>query len=209
MVQRYRKPHEIKKIVMHHSAVEQPNLDLAISSFNRNHAERLHPYPNDYGYHISYHYVIGVDGEIRHTRPNNEIGYHAGDWRANVESIGICLSGDMDKRSPYEKQYSAARELIAKLKWEYGDLTVHGHKEFDPSKTCPGNFYQMYKVLMLFYEKLWRDNYESINKDDRIFKDPEAFLDRVKDLGDEEKFKETVFLIANLVEKLGLVKLDK
>ena len=56
---------------------------------------------------------------------------------------------------------------------------------------------------MLFYEKMWRENHEKTPKDQRMFKDPEAFLERLEDLSEDEKRTEMTFLMAILAEKLG------
>ena len=54
---------------------------------------------------------------------------------------------------------------------------------------------------MLFYEKLRRNNHESTPKENRMFKDPDAFIERVKDMSDADKFREMTFLIALMAEK--------
>ena len=56
-------------------------------------------------------------------------------------------------------------------------------------------------IIMLFYEKLWRDNYESIEKNKRMFKDPDAFIERVKNYSADDTISEMTFLIAILAEK--------
>lgn len=56
---------------------------------------------------------------------------------------------------------------------------------------------------MRYYEKLRKDNFAKIPKDQRIFRNPEAFIQRTKDLPLDEKFSELTFLIAILSEKLG------
>ena len=200
----YDRMRTINKIVVHHTAVTQSNMDLLISSINNNHRDRLHPTANWFGNHIAYHYVIWVDGEVRHTRPLDEIWYHASNWPINQTSIGICMSWNFDIESPSTKQYKACFQLISDLKTQFWNLDISGHNEFS-SKTCPGlnfSFYELYNALMLFYEKLRRDNYEPKAKNSRMFKDPDAFIDRIKDLSSSEKFTEMTFLIAILAEKL-------
>jgi len=64
-------------------------------------------------------------------------------------------------------------------------------------------------ALMLFYEKLWNDNYSSIPKNERIFKDPESFIDKTKNLPKEQKDKELAYLMAILFEKLWQEKANK
>lgn len=56
---------------------------------------------------------------------------------------------------------------------------------------------------MLFYEKLRRDNFSNVPREQRMFKNPDGFIERTKDLSLEEKFSEMTFLIAIIAEKLG------
>lgn len=102
----------IDKVVIHHTAVVQPDLDTLLTSVNRNHAQRLHPESNDLGYHIAYHYIIGVDGTVVQTRGLHEVGYHASNLSINQTSIGIGLSGNFDIQEPTDAQYQACMELI-------------------------------------------------------------------------------------------------
>lgn len=196
---------KIDSIVIHHSATMQPNMDKLISSINNNHSQRLHPEENSFGNHIAYHYIINYDGEIRHTRPLDEIGYHASNWEKNSESIGICLSGNFDQEEPTLEHYRSLAKLINELKDRFGELIINQHNEF-ANKSCPWqnfDFNRLMTILMLFYEKLRRDNFASIPRDERVFKDPEAFLERMKELSPEEQFSEMTFLMAILAEKLG------
>lgn len=176
-----------------------------ISSINNNHKERLHPTANWFGNHIAYHYIIWIDWETRHTRPLDEIGYHASNRPVNQSSIWICMSWNFDNDSPTSSQYKACFNLITDLKKQFWNLTISWHNEFS-TKTCPWlnfSFYELYNALMLFYEKLRRDNYTTKAANKRIFKDPDAFIERIKDLKTEEKITEMTFLIAILAEKLG------
>lgn len=195
----------IRKIIIHHTATTQPNMDILVASINGNHKRRLHPTVNGFNNHIAYHYVIWTNWEVRHTRPLNEIGYHSSNWSINQQSIGICFSWNFDKETPSTKQYTAAFDLIEDLKQQFGNLQVSWHNEHS-NKTCPWlnfSFYELFNALMLFYEKLRKDNFQSIPKNSRIFKDPEAFIERIKDLTVDQKFSEMAFLMAILAEKLG------
>ncbi len=129
---------EIDKIVIHHSAVDQSDLNKAIHSFDENH-KRLHEFVNWLGYHIAYHYLIADSWEVAQTRPLNEVWFHASDFPVNKTSIGVCFIGDFDKRVPTEKQYQAFAKLVEELEKQY-DLSIHFHNEYAP-KTCPGRMF--------------------------------------------------------------------
>jgi len=180
-------------------------METLIQSVDQNHKERLHSTPNGFGNHIAYHYIIWVDGELRHTRPLDEVGYHASNRPANQSSVGVCFSWNFDVESPTTDQYQTCFSLIWDLKDQFWNLTINTHNEF-ANKTCPGlnfSFYELYNSLMLFYEKLRNDNYSATPKNQRMFKDPEAFIDRIKDQSIDEKFSEMAYLMAILAEKLG------
>lgn len=123
---------KIDKIVVHHSAVDQPDLDKALKSFNKTHKVRFNRnkwYP--WTEYIQYHFVIWEDWTVKKTCPIKEVLYHASDYRANQDSIAICLSWNFDKHPPTAKQYWALIKLI----WEF-DLPVYYHNQF-ANKTCP------------------------------------------------------------------------
>ncbi len=195
---------KIKSIVIHHSLTQQPDIDKLISSISRTHKARLHKKPNWFNNHGAYHYIINYDWEIRYTRPLNEIWYHASNWPVNQTSIWICLSGNFDIESPTDEHYTSLAKLIKELKIEYWDLSIHLHSEF-ANKTCPGknfDFNRLMSTIMSFYKNIWEKSFKSIPEKERIFKNPEAFLERTKDLDDNNKFSELTYLIAILTEKL-------
>lgn len=184
--------------MIHHSAVTQPNIELAIKSFNENHKERLHPKPNWFGNHISYHYIIGVDGEIRHVRPLEEVGYHASNLKVNKESIWICFSWNFDEEKPTLKQYSACVKLINELEQKFWKLEIHQHNEY-AKKSCPGknfDFTKLKNTLMLFYENLRKQNIEKLPEDQRAVKDPKKAVERISKLSTTEMVSELIYFLS-------------
>lgn len=105
---------------------------------------------------IGYHYVIGLNGEIRKGRDEALAGAHC--TGHNSRSVGVCYVGGCpprsvkgwqnigrDTRTPAQK--TALIKLIRKLKGRYPGATVHGHNEF-ANKPCPGfNAREEYKNL--------------------------------------------------------------
>ncbi len=81
---------------------------------------------------IGYHYVITQDGSVQLGRPIERSGAHV--RGQNDNSIGICLTG---KKFFTCKQFESLRQLISNLKSIIPGLNIHGHRDFDPSKTCP------------------------------------------------------------------------
>lgn len=89
---------------------------------------------------IGYHFVIYLDGSVHKGRPIENVGAHT--LGQNANSIGICYIGGMDKDNKYPKdtrtpeQKEALIKLVADLKEQYPEATVHGHNEF-AAKACP------------------------------------------------------------------------
>ena len=122
----------ISEIIIHHSAVDQKNLEKALKSFNKSHKERFNRkkgYP--WTEYIQYHFVIWADWTVKKTCSINEVLYHASNFKVNQRSIAVCLIWNFDKHPPTAKQYGALIKLI----WEFG-LIVRFHNEFS-NKTCP------------------------------------------------------------------------
>lgn len=124
-------------IIIHTSATKRGNAAI----IRRYHMDELH------WSDIGYNYVIGNgtdsgDGQIEVGRPLDRPGAHCIGY--NDKAIGICLVGDHDHVPLTNKQYSALRRLIDRLKVEYHIPTqnILGHRETESGKaqgkTCPG-----------------------------------------------------------------------
>lgn len=164
----------IKYIIIHHSATPKDlELDKQIQSFNNSHKNRLHPKENWYKLHIAYHYVVwhcqDKDNLYQKTRPLNEIGYHASNWKINQESIGICVCGNFDKEEPYWEQYDMVFNIIQWLKWLRSkklniskNVKIVWHNEFS-KKTCPWNNFIMWQLKPVRIQWKWYDVLEKVN----------------------------------------------
>ena len=130
---------EIRYLVIHHSAVRA---SVGPDLFARYHVYRGLP-------GIRYHFVIGEKGEIWQTNALTTTVLHAAP--VDVESVGICICGNLLNASPLPEQMDSLGRLCAWLLREL-DLTsaqqvVRGRKEFildDPnydqwSKRDPGD----------------------------------------------------------------------
>lgn len=124
---------EIKKIIIHCSATKE-GVNYTVEDIDLWHRRR--------GYScIGYHYVIYLDGSIHYGRPEYRVGAHCKNH--NIDSIGICYIGGLDKdgkpkdtRTPEQKK--ALITLIKRLKGQYRNnkITVYGHRDF-ANKDCP------------------------------------------------------------------------
>ena len=121
----------INKIIVHCSATKEGK------AFTANDITRWH---KQRGFAtIGYHYVVLLDGTIQQGRAEMVMGAHCKGHNAN--SIGICYIGGLDEngkskdtRTPEQKK--ALLELLKRLKKDYPNATIHGHREF-ANKDCP------------------------------------------------------------------------
>lgn len=105
---------------------------------------------------IGYHYVIGLNGELRPGRSEAIAGAHCKGH--NTRSIGVCYVGGCPERhvkdwqktgldTRTDAQKATLITLLKALKKKYPAATIHGHNEF-ANKPCPGfNAKEEYKNL--------------------------------------------------------------
>lgn len=124
-----------RSIVIHHSATHGGSA----AAFERNHRTRLGG--------LAYHFVIGngsgaADGavEVGYRWRDQIPGPHTKNQDVNLESIAICLVGDLEKEPPTKKQMAALLELLEKVCREahISVERVRSHREVDPETLCPG-----------------------------------------------------------------------
>jgi len=124
-----------RSIVIHHSATHGGSA----AAFERTHRQRLGG--------LAYHFVIGngsgaADGviEVGYRWRDQIPGPHTKNQDVNLESIAICLVGDLEKEAPTRKQMAALVELLERLCRE-GHIPaerIRSHREVDGETLCPG-----------------------------------------------------------------------
>ena len=124
-----------QSIVIHHSATHGGSA----AAFERNHRTRLGG--------LAYHFIIGngsgaADGVVETGyRWRDQIpGPHTKNQDVNLESIAICMVGDLEAGAPSKKQMTALIELLEKLCRE-GQIPaerIRSHREVDVETLCPG-----------------------------------------------------------------------
>ena len=122
-------------IVLHHSATHGGSA----AAFERNHRTRLGG--------LAYHFIIGngsgtPDGvvEVGYRWRDQIPGPHTKNQEVNLESIAICLVGDLETGAPSKKQMAALLDLLEKLCRE-GRIPaerIRSHREVDNETLCPG-----------------------------------------------------------------------
>jgi hypothetical protein len=124
-----------KSVILHHSATHGGSA----AAFERNHRSRLGG--------LAYHFIIGngsgaADGtvEIGYRWRDQIPGPHTKNQDINLESIAICLVGDLETGAPTKKQMAALLDLLEKVCRE-GQIPaerVRSHREVDVETLCPG-----------------------------------------------------------------------
>ncbi|QGH02271.1 peptidoglycan recognition protein family protein [Streptococcus dysgalactiae] len=120
---------KVNKIVIHHMA--GTNYDIVPSIWQTREA--------------SAHYGIGKNGEIRAYVDENNTAWHAGNWNANISSIGIenCNSTGSPSWSINQATIDASAKLCADIAKRYGlgklvvNQNLFPHSYFS-STSCPG-----------------------------------------------------------------------
>jgi hypothetical protein len=91
---------------------------------------------------IGYHYLVYENGDYIKTLKDEYVGWHAGNYKVNCESIGIALVDDLREKHPTNKAIEAVNKILSK----YNNLNVLGHrdvkKEYAP---CPSNLWYKWK----------------------------------------------------------------
>ena len=122
---------KINKIILHCAATREGQ-NFTVADIERWHKQR--------GFaKIGYHFVIYLDGSVHKGRDISEIGAHVQGQNSN--SIGICYIGGLDvngkaKDTRTDAQKASLVKLVAELKAQFQDTTIHGHNEF-ANKACP------------------------------------------------------------------------
>lgn len=147
--------------IIHHSAI--PYLRPQAQEIVRSHLNN--PNIRQPG---SYHYVIECvpDGLVVQLHDEEYIGYHAGNYKYNPRSIGICLAGNFTMQSPTPAQLASLTKLLADIqaRWGIPDENIKLHREVRLQPTaCPGiDLRQIYfeKRQELLQMKLTRYKHE-------------------------------------------------
>ena len=126
---------QIQYLVIHHTAVDEQS-PVQIAKF---HTESDHLIQGGAA-GIAYHFFIREDGRIYQTQELTTISWHVAGH--NTASVGICLSGNLDRHPPTAAQQSSVKALVAQLKQQFPQVQVKRHGEFKQTN-CPGQYLRM------------------------------------------------------------------
>lgn len=117
-----RNGNSVKYIVVHHWGADGQSFNGVLNWLCRNGGES------------SAHYVLEA-GKVACIVNPDDTAWHAGNWQANLESIGIECRPEMS-----DGDLQTLAELISDI-WEtYGVIPIIGHKDI-VATACPGRYY--------------------------------------------------------------------
>ena len=114
----------ITRIIVHHTATR----DVPILTHHKNHT-RL-----GWG-GVGYHYLIRTNGDVEVGRPEFLIGVHTRGH--NNGTIGIAVSGNLEKSAITEPQFEALILLCHNIGTRYKIKEIRKHNDFSRTH-CPG-----------------------------------------------------------------------
>jgi len=122
---------KLTQIVIHHSGTPRLTTVSSIKAYHTN----VKGWSD-----IAYHYIVDGYGRLQYGRPIDKRGAHA--RGANLNSVGICITGDNTDPDQMwsQAQVRRAKELIAGLRIVFPSIQrVVGHYEVGTTATeCPG-----------------------------------------------------------------------
>ena len=92
-----------------------------------------------------YHWFVRQSGEAERLLKDSQIGWHAGDWRVNARSVGICIDDDLSQKSPTKTVIKALSELIKRNYPNVSKQRIFGHSEINKKTECPGSEFAVWK----------------------------------------------------------------
>jgi len=89
-----------------------------------------------------YHYLVHLDGRVEHLRPEYMNAAACAKGNANSTGVHVCYVGGRNSCGDYadtrtKEQQLALLGLLHKLKGQYPQATICGHRDFDSAKVCP------------------------------------------------------------------------
>lgn len=145
-------------IIVHTSDVLESRLYNQFSSINNYHRDIRFFTVSSLGYHTGYHYLI-TGGKKYQCRLDTDEGSHCNDkvngTSMNFQSIGICWGGDGDLELPSTQNRILLAECIKEKMKQYNIPRdrVKFHRDFTPSKTCPGTLFTQSYLDVILSEK--------------------------------------------------------
>lgn len=152
----------LTKIVIHHAPfIRTDDIKYACKVINREHQKFADLRQENSGSkykNISYHFVV-LDGKFIQTRDLDLVGYHAGNYGVNLESVGICVVGDYRTKEVSVETEETLINIIEKLLFDSNIKEIGGHNHWRKKPTaCCG------KKLFDWVEETYGEEYNPVSK---------------------------------------------
>lgn len=147
-----------KYLILHTSDVLESRLYNQFNSINTYHRDVRYFPKSSLGYFVGYQYLI-TGGKLYQCRLDTDEGAHCNaqveGLSMNFQSIGICWGGDGDLELPSQTHRKLLADLIKQKMKEYNipRERVKFHRDYTPSKTCPGTLFTQTYLDSLLYEQ--------------------------------------------------------
>lgn len=139
----------VDKIIIHHWGADGQTFDGVVSWFQNPSCS------------TSAHAVL-EDGKVACIVNYYDTAYHAGNWDANLTSIGIECRPEMS-----DGDLETLCEYIADLWTYYGVLPIYGHKDFS-STACPGRYYDKLPYIKQRATEIYNEKMSNEGDDDEM-----------------------------------------
>ncbi len=133
-------------VIVHHSATRDSGT-VSWGAIRRYHTDTLGW--SAIGYHAGVEMTTdpgaGLTAETFMGRPWHVNGAHCRHAGMNRKGLGVCLVGNFDEVAPPPAQLERAAELVdmwCRL-FSIPLDNIKGHRDYHPSKTCPGNLFDL------------------------------------------------------------------
>jgi len=88
-----------------------------------------------------YHWIVRRNGSTERLLRDDEIGWHAGNWKVNCQSVAIVLDNDYQYGCPGKKELKAIAYIIASYYRDVSPGRILGHREVASKTTCPSELF--------------------------------------------------------------------
>jgi len=88
-----------------------------------------------------YHWIIRNDGTAERLLKDSEVGWQAGNWDINCQSVAIALDNDYENSRPSDIEIQSIANVIKNNYSQVSKDRIFGHREIKPTTTCPSNLF--------------------------------------------------------------------
>ncbi len=130
----------MKSIALHNTAVKNDGTKQ-LKGVNDYHKKKWNM-KSSLGWYVGYNFFCDVDAKETNTRCIGEETIankgHNCDVKSRCDTISYCMAFDGSQQFPTDKQNKTFQSFIRRMKKDYPNIKVVGHRDLQKSRTCPG-----------------------------------------------------------------------